>query len=148
MNFRWALLLFSALLSVSCEKTVINRGYAVDAVDFSSIVIGKDTAQSVFEKVGSPTICSSVEEKRGGYNWYYISKKLEKSGFLEPEVVAQKNIIISFDTNGIVRDVKESSYEGEVETVKEETKTDGKGTGIINETFGGLGKYMKRYQNK
>ena len=66
---------------------------------------------------------------------------------MDPKVVDQKTIEISFDANGIVSAVKERSGENKIEIVKDVTETSGKGTGITNEIFGGLGKYRKRYQD-
>ena len=147
MKFVCALFLsLSLVFSTACEKTVMTRGYALDFSDFSTIKVGKDDAQDVFEKVGSPTIRSSVENEHGGYSWYYVYKRTEKNGFLDPKVLDQKTVVVTFDSKGIVSSVKESSYEKRIDLVKEETKTEGKGTGILSETFGGLGKYRKNYQ--
>lgn len=142
-----SLLGFILFLS-GCEKTVINRGYVLNAENFLKISIGKDNAQTVFEKVGSPTIRSSVMSDTGGYSWYYISKKTEKNGFWDPKVIDQRTIIVSFDSNDIVKSVTESTYEKDINIVADKTKTDGKDAGILGETFGGLGKYMKRYKDK
>lgn len=142
-------LVFSCVMFITaCEKTVVNRGYILNSVDFSKISIGKDDAQSVFEKVGSPTIRSSIVSENGGYNWYYVSKRTEKNGFLDPKVVSQKTIVVSFDANNVVTSVSESDYEKDIEIVNDKTKTAGKDAGILGETFGGLGKYMKRYKDK
>jgi outer membrane protein assembly factor BamE (lipoprotein component of BamABCDE complex) len=127
---------------------VINRGYTLQLADFSKIVVGKDTAESVFKGFGSPTIRSTVQGKNGEYSWYYVSKKMEKNGFLDPKVVDQKTIIVTFSADGVVRSVKESTYERPISVVKEKTKTEGKTLGVISETFGGLGKYSKRYLDK
>jgi outer membrane protein assembly factor BamE (lipoprotein component of BamABCDE complex) len=132
----------------SCEKVVINRGYTLQLADFSKIVVGKDTAESVFRAFGSPTMRSTVKRQNGEFSWYYVSKRLEKNGFLDPKVVDQKTIIVTFGSDGTVRSVKESTYEKPVSIVSEKTKTEGKTGGVISETFGGLGKYSKRYLDK
>lgn len=147
MKFAYTLsLVLSMLCSNACERAVMTRGYALEFSDFSKILIGTDNVQTVFEKVGSPTIRSSVENEKGGFSWYYVYKRTEKNGFLDPKVLEQKTVVVSFDTNGIVRSVVNSSDEKQIDLVKDQTVTEGKGTGILNETFGGLGKYRKRYQ--
>ncbi len=146
MKFAGALLSFALLFTTACEKTVVTRGYALDFSDFSKIIVGKDDAQAVFEKVGSPTIRSSVENEKGGYSWYYAYKRTEKNGFLDPKVLEQKTIAVNFDSQGIVRSITESTGEKEIALVKEKTETAGKNAGIFGETFGGLGKYRKRYE--
>ena len=142
-----------ALLSVvplvcatACEKTVYMHGYAMDFSDFKKIKVGQDNAQAVMEKVGSPTICSSFEDKRGGYRWFYVSKRVEKNGFLGAKVLDQKTVVVSFNANDVVTSVNEKVGERNIDIVKEETATTGKGTGVVNELFGGLGKYRKQYQ--
>ncbi|MDR1289210.1 MAG: outer membrane protein assembly factor BamE [Holosporales bacterium] len=143
------LFFFIVLLGfTACEKVVVNRGYVVQLADFSKIVVGKDTARSVFSRFGSPTMRSSVKADNGEYSWYYVSKRMEKDGFLDPKVIDQKTMVITFGADGIVRSVRESTYERPVSVVTEKTKTEGKTKGVVSETFGGLGKYMNRYLDK
>ena len=140
-----ALLISSVFVFSACEKTIINHGYVIESADFKKITVGKDNANSVYALFGSPTMRSSVISKDGSYNWYYVSKMTEKNGFLDPVVISQKTVIVKFDKNATVMSVTESSYEKSINTVSEKTKTEGKTAGVIGETFGGLGKYMKRY---
>ena len=130
----------------ACEKTIYTRGCAMDFSDFKKIIIGRDDAQAVIEKVGSPAISSSIEDERGGYDWFYVSKRVEKNGFLDAKVLDQKMVIVSFNSHDVVTSIKESTEERHVEFVKEQTETSGKGTGVTSEIFGGLGKYRKRYE--
>ena len=147
MKLACVIVVLSVIFNAGCEKTMYTRGYSVDFSDFKSIRVGKDDAQAVFDKVGSPSIRSSVEDEKGQYSWYYVTKKTEKNGFLDPKVIEQKTVEISFDASGIVSSVKERRGENKIEIVKDVTETSGKGTGIANEILGGLGKYRKRYQD-
>jgi outer membrane protein assembly factor BamE (lipoprotein component of BamABCDE complex) len=139
------LLLIQALCLSACEKNIINRGYIVSMADFRGIAVGKDTNSDVMSKVGSPTMRSSIRSENGDYSWYYVYKKSEKNGFLDPKIIEQKIIAVTFSANGIVRSVKECAGGADVKAVSEKTKTSGKTKGVLGETFGGLGKYMKRY---
>lgn len=135
------------LLFVSgCEKVVINRGYDVNTADFSTIKIGTDTAKSVFAKLGSPTLRSSVLDENGGYRWFYSAKQMTKLGFMNPKTVRAKTYIITFNSSDIVKSVEQSSYENPVvierDTVPAKT---GKTKGIVKEVFGGMGKYLDAY---
>lgn len=136
------------LLLTSCETTVINRGYVVESADFSKIKVGKDDARVVFTMLGSPTIRSTVKDENGNFRWYYVYKKTEKTSFLDPKIVDHKTMIVTFNSNAIVVSVTESTYEKSIAIVTDKTKTEGKTGGIASETFGGLGKYMKRYTDK
>ncbi|MDR1234393.1 MAG: outer membrane protein assembly factor BamE [Holosporales bacterium] len=136
-----------ALLAVSgCETTVFNRGYVIKTADFSKIIAGKSRAADVFTMFGSPTMRSSIQGVDGEYCWYYVSKKTEKNGFLDPKTVDRKTVIISFGPDGVVRSVNESKYEKEINPIGEQTKTEGKTGGIVSEAFAGLGKYSKRFK--
>ena len=142
-----ALLFIAPLVCMTaCEKTVYMRGYAMDFSNFKKIRIGKDDAQAVLDKVGSPTMRSSVEDEHGGYSWFYVSRRTEKNGFLDAKVTDRKAVEVAFNANGIVTSIKENVTERDMKFVKEETEASGKGTGLTNELFGGLGKYRERYK--
>lgn len=139
------LLIFTWCLPGCSNNTVINRGYDVATVDFSQIKPGTDTIQDVWDKFGSPTIRSSVIQPNGDYCWYYSSKNLTKSGFLKPTLQSKQLWIITFNKNNIVKSIKLSNNENPVHMVSDTSKSGGKTKGVINETFGGIGKYMHKY---
>jgi outer membrane protein assembly factor BamE (lipoprotein component of BamABCDE complex) len=130
----------------SCEKTVINHGYLIETVDFSTIKVGVDNAESVRKAFGEPTVKSSVIGPDGSYSWYYVSKKVEKVGAFAPKVLDKKTIIVSFNKNGVVTSVKEGSGEKDIAIVRDKTATGGKTAGVAGEAFGGFGKYIKRFR--
>lgn len=147
-NIWIAMVLVCALFGSACEKNVINRGVVFDSVDYKKVIVGKDDAVSVFNKIGSPTFRSSVSSENGEYSWYYVSKRTEKNGFLDPKIVDQNTVIITFSKSNKVISVNTSSVDKEIKSVKDTTKTAGKTAGVFGETFGGLGKYLKPYMDK
>ena len=138
------LLIFTCCLS-GCNNTVINRGYDVATVDFSQLKPGKDTIQNVFDKFGSPTIRSSVIHQNGDYCWYYSSKNLTKSGFLKPTLQNKQLWIITFDKNNIVKSIELCRGEHQIHMASSTSKSGGKSKGVLQETFGGIGKYIHKY---
>lgn len=144
---RFVCLLSSVLVFSSCEKVVINRGYIVEPEDFKKIKVGQNNAMEVYSHLGAPTMRSSIVASDGSYSWYYVSKVTEKTSFMDPVVIDQKTMVITFDKSGIVRSVSESTYEKPVSAVSDKTETAGKTAGVIGEAFGGLGKYMNRYSD-
>lgn len=148
MSFVRAFFLVSCLFLASCEKTVLNRGYIMESADFSKIVVGKDDARAVFKAFGSPTMRSTLKDDMENYSWYYVSKRAEKTGPLDPSIVDQKTMVVTFDKNNVVLSVKDATHEHDIQTVSETTQTEGKSKGLIGETFGGMGKYLKRYTKK
>ncbi|MDR0695742.1 MAG: outer membrane protein assembly factor BamE [Holosporales bacterium] len=127
---------------------MINRGYDVKQEEFNHIIVGQDTAQTVFNRFGSPTVRSTVLGEDGSYSWYYVSKKSEKNGFLEPKVVEQTTMIVTFKSNDVVKSVTRGTGEQSVAAVNEKTMTHGKTGGIVSEAFGGLGKYRKQFEQQ
>ncbi len=144
---RFICLLSSVLIFSACEKVVINRGCIIESEHFKKIKIGKNSAMEVYSYLGSPTVRSSVVALDGSYSWYYVSKITEKTGFMDPVVIDQKTMVITFDKNSIVKSISESTYEKPVSTVGAKTDTAGKTAGVFSETFGGIGKYMNRYSD-
>jgi outer membrane protein assembly factor BamE (lipoprotein component of BamABCDE complex) len=140
---------FLSLLSLSaCETTIVNHGHIAEVDDFKKIVVGKDSVNSVFGSLGTPTMISSIPDKNGGFSWYYVSKVTKKTSFWDPKVIDYRTVAVTFGKEGIVRSIAESTYEKPVPIVSEKTKTKGKTAGVFGETFAGVGRYMKHYMNK
>jgi outer membrane protein assembly factor BamE (lipoprotein component of BamABCDE complex) len=147
MKFRIvAILVVSIVCFSSCERTVVNHGYLIETVDFSTVKVGTDNSKSVFKVFGEPTIRSSIVGQDGSYSWYYVSKRVEKTGAFAPKVVAKKTMIITFNRNDIVTAVKEGTGEKDISIVRDKTATGGKTAGVAGEAFGGFGKYIKRFK--
>ena len=132
-------------LELGCERKVINHGYGMETADFDKIIIGKDTIEDVFKKLGSPTIRSSVVHSNGDYCWYYAAKRMKKFGFMKPTVIDQKIYIITFNNKNIVKSLEKSSYERTIHMVSDTTKSGGRTQGVFKETFGGVGKHMQKF---
>ena len=144
-NYSYVVLLIFICCLSGCDNTVINRGYDVATADFKKIIPGKDTIQDVFDKFGSPTVRSSVIQHNGDYCWYYSSKHLTKSGFLKPTLQSKQLWIITFGKNNVVNSVKLSNNEVPINMIYDSSKSGGKTKGVVKETFGGIGKYLHKY---
>lgn len=148
VNKLFFVLVIIVMLS-GCEHAIINRGYDVETADFTQIKVGKDTATDVFNKLGSPTVRSSVLHTNGDYCWYYSAKQQTKFGFMNPKTVRVMNYVITFNSSDVVKAIDKSSYEKPVvlerDTIRSES---GKTKGIFKETFAGMGKYMDMYNKK
>ncbi|MBR1944034.1 MAG: hypothetical protein IJ848_00995 [Alphaproteobacteria bacterium] len=144
-NYSYIVLLVFVCCLSGCNNTVINRGYDVATADFKSIVPGKDTIQDVFDRFGSPTVRSSVVHSNGDYCWYYSAKNLTKSGFLNPTLQNKQLWIVTFDKKNVVKSVKLSNIEVPVHMISDSSKSGGNTKGVRKELFGGIGKYLHKY---
>lgn len=127
------------LLQVSaCTPQMANRGAVLEAEQVQKIVIGESSRENILNLLGSPTQVSTFDEKI----WYYISRKTEQYSFLDPEIIAQKNIAIQFDEAGIVTTLNEfdASDAKTFAPVARRTPTYGKETTFIEQLIGNVGR--------
>ena len=123
---------------VSCSPSIINEGYQLDTTKLDKIIVLKDTKQTVYSKLGSPSSKTSFNDK----TWLYIGKKTEQKAFFSPVVLSQKVIKITFDKNDIVKDISQLSLKDgkNVEPVNSTTPSLGKKLGLFEQLFGNLGR--------
>ena len=91
--------LFGAFLALSaCAPQFSNHGYIPLQDDLDLVEVGKDTRETVAEKVGVPT--SSGVLTNSGY--YYVRMRKRAIGPFAPEEVDRQVVAISFSESGVV----------------------------------------------
>jgi outer membrane protein assembly factor BamE (lipoprotein component of BamABCDE complex) len=125
-------------LIMGCSPTFDNRGYETENRDFSKIISGQATKQTVEETFGSPSTISVFKPEI----WFYISKQTETTAFLTPTTLDLTTYEISFNDAGIVTKVMERKGEHarEIKPVSRETPSAGHQTGLLREVFSNFGK--------
>ena len=78
-------------------QTLNVRGQYMSDQDLEQIIAKKPTKETVIEMVGSPTYVPSFSID----NWYYIQRSLTSRAWLEPKVVEQRIIKITFNNNKV-----------------------------------------------
>lgn len=137
---------FLLLMFTGCSnKTVVNRGYDFTSANFSKIIIGKDKIEDVFQKLGSPTLRSTVLQANGDFYWYYATEQKVQSGAFLSRTEYKKLYCVKFNKYGVVQAANMIDGENKITSVTETTKTTGKSKGIFKELFGGMGKNLERY---
>lgn len=133
--------ILSSLLA-SCSPTVDNRGYEIDNRDFTQIISGKTTKQTVEEVFGSPSTISSFKPE----TWFFVSKQTETKAFLTPTTLELVTYEITFNDADIVTKVIERKGENarEVKPIKRETPSAGHQTGLLREVFSNFGKISSK----
>jgi len=129
-------------LSISaCDPKVDNRGYVSNAAWKDNITIGKTTKDEVLATFGSPSSQASF----GDETWYYISERKEATAFLKPEVVDQKVVRLTFDTNGVVSNMEtfDKSSSKDFDVAKRVTPTEGHQLGFVEQILGNIGRFNK-----
>jgi outer membrane protein assembly factor BamE (lipoprotein component of BamABCDE complex) len=123
----------------ACAPTIQQEGNVPDADQVVMINPGVDDKNRVNQLLGSPSAVSAFEDR----TWYYISRRTEQTAFLDPEVVEQEVLAISFDAQNIVQDMKVYGLEHGrmVAMVDRVTPTHGNDLTIVQQVLGNLGRF-------
>ena len=136
--------LFLAVFLAGCYPTIDSRGFNPETLDLTKIQIGIDTKQSIQEKFGSPSTGSSFPTENQEQNWYYISKKTSTTSFYHPKTLEQQTVVITFDAQGIVRNVQKFQGEHPVVPIDRKTETTGYESSVMRDIFGNFGRYSSQ----
>ena len=79
------------------------RGYVPDEDRLVRLEPGRQTRDEVQELLGSPASQGVFDAEQ---SWYYIMRKTHQFAFLQPEVLEQRVVVVHFDNEGTLRDVR------------------------------------------
>jgi len=99
---RATLLALACALAVACSPIVRQHGYVPPDDQLAEIEVGRDTRDSVAEKVGRP-LNEGVGPERA---WYYVSSTHRTIGPRKPRVIARDIVAIRFTDDGAVENVE------------------------------------------
>ena len=97
------ILLTSVLLS--CTTNIKNHGYIPSKSDLETLVIGKDTKQSIAKKIGLPATAGL----EGAY--YYVRSTFNAPGFKSAQLVDRKVVVLSFDQRSKLKNIETFSVD-------------------------------------
>lgn len=128
-----------AVLLAACAPRIDQRGNKPDEDQVVQINPGVDDKNRVAELIGTPSTISTFDDR----TWYYISKRTETIGFLDPDVTDQQVLAITFSEEGVVDSMRIYGQEDgrTVAYVDRITPTEGKDLTVIQQLFGNLGRF-------
>jgi outer membrane protein assembly factor BamE (lipoprotein component of BamABCDE complex) len=128
-----------ALSFAACSGREDSRGVQIDPEILAEITPGEHSREEVAEILGSPSSTALFDRE----TWYYISEHTETLAFFAPEVSERKIIVLTFDAEGVVADLKVLGKEDgrSFSTVDRETPSVGKELTFLDQIFGNLGRY-------
>jgi outer membrane protein assembly factor BamE (lipoprotein component of BamABCDE complex) len=123
---------------VACTTIVRNHGYVPDDTDLAKVELGKDTRESVAEKIGRP----SAQGLLNDVGWFYVQSRFETVGPREPREVARQVVAVTFNDKGVVDDIGRYGLEdGQVVPISRRvTETNIKGIGFIRQLLANFGR--------
>lgn len=127
-----------------CAKEYYHHGFSFEQNNVALIKVGQATEDLVLKELGSPTSKSKVD----GLTYYYIASTSEKIAFLDPKIVEQRVLAISFDPKGVVKSIKEHNLDDAQEIAFSEDLIEIQGNTLspVEQIFSNIGKFNKKEQ--
>lgn len=126
----------------ACSPVVATRGHMVEADRLAEIQTGSSRREDVAAVLGTPTAAGTFDSSV----WYYIGQKTEKTAFFQPEVVERQVVVVHFDPEGVVSDIKtlDKSAGQDVEIVDRATPTHGRELTFLEQMIGNVGRFSAK----
>ncbi len=94
-------------IAVGCSRLEDRIGYIPDESALSSVVVGRDTRDTVPVIIGRPST-QGVVNKDG---WYYVRSDYERFLWREPIEVDRQVVAVTFDDTGVVSNIERFGLE-------------------------------------
>ncbi|MBV8915512.1 MAG: outer membrane protein assembly factor BamE [Acetobacteraceae bacterium] len=133
-------LLLAALPCCSVVETPRTaRGNKVDPDLLKELVPGTSTRADVTSLLGSPTARATFDDNQ----WIYISETTHTRIGRTPGVLAQDVTVLTFDGNGVLRDIKRLNGDDSrpVEVVTRATPSPGSEASFLQQLLGNVGRF-------
>ena len=120
-------------MAVACTPMTESQGNNLDPELVKGIKPGLHNRAQVSRILGTPSSTATFDRNI----WYYISKRTERLAFFEPEIVDQNVVVVIFNDDGMVSEVKRVNGVDarEVDLVARVTPTRGKELGLMGQLF-------------
>ena len=143
MNSKQCLSTISLTLTffmAGCSPRIDHHGKLPEPENLKQLKIGVDTQEDVLRSIGSPTTVSVFDPMV----WLYVHRTTETSSFLTPKVLDQKQVIVSFDTKGILKNITIQEKETDIQPSSDKTPSPGFEPTWLQQIFGNYGRFAKK----
>ena len=123
----------------ACSRLDERVGYVPDDSALASVVVGRDTRDTVPVIIGRP----SSEGVLNDDGWYYVRSDYERFLWREREEVDRQVVVVTFDSDGIVSNVERFGLEqGRVVVInRRQTDSNIEGVSILRQLFANVGTF-------
>ncbi|MBF9032021.1 outer membrane protein assembly factor BamE [Rhodobacterales bacterium HKCCE3408] len=104
---RTGLALVAALALAACSATFQNHGFVPEEEELEAILPGVDTRESLELSLGQPSAAGIIREDA----WFYAAYRVRNFAYQAPEVIERDIVAITFDDDGVVRNVERFGLE-------------------------------------
>ncbi|MEZ5648243.1 MAG: outer membrane protein assembly factor BamE [Alphaproteobacteria bacterium] len=126
---------------IGCAQSTVTQGNMLDEARISKVAVGESTKEDVAAILGSPSAVGTFDDA----HWYYIGRQSQKTAFFDPELKDQQIIMISFNDDGVVTEVKKTGLEEvrDISPVARSTPTSGQEVTVMKQLLGNVGRFNK-----
>ena len=122
----------------ACSPVFRNHGYVPTEQDLALVEVGKDTRETVGEKIGRPTTSGLLND----VGWFYVQSRYKHLGPRAPQEVERQVLAVTFNEAGTVENVARYGLEdGKVVQISRRvTEPNVKGLSFIQQILGSFGR--------
>ena len=122
----------------ACTPVTAQHGNLLQDFQIEEVHVGEHTRSDVLRILGSPTTQSTFNNDV----WYYIGQETEKRSILDQEVVEERIVAVTFDTNGIVNTIEHlDGNRQNIPYARTKTPTHGNDLTFMQQLLGNLGRF-------
>ena len=127
------------VLLAACHMPVDQRGNLPTEAQLKEVKPGVTDKATVTRLLGSPSSIAAFDTD----TWYYISQKTKEIAFFKPELVDQEVLVIAFDKEGVVREIRHRGLEDRVAVVPNPNATPAAGRefSFLEQLIGNFGRF-------
>ena len=130
--------LAAVLATAACTAVYRNHGYVPEPQDLALVEVGKDTRETVAEKIGRP----SAQGLLNDVGWFYVQSRFKHYGPKEPQEIDRQVVAVTFNDAGVVTNIGRYGLEDGrvVEISRRVTETNVKASGFIRQLLTNVGR--------
>ena len=127
-----------AVTLLACAPVFRNHGYIPAEPDLAAIEVGRDTRDTVAEKIGRPSASGLLND----VGWFYVQSRWEHKGGRTPKELDRQVVAITFNEAGNVSNIERFGLErGQVVALSRRvTESNIRGVGVLRQLFGSIGR--------
>lgn len=122
----------------ACSAVYRNHGYVPAEEELAQIEVGKDTRETVGQKIGRPSTSGLLND----VGWFYVQSRYKLVGPREPKEIDRQVLAVTFTEAGVVDNIARYGLEDGrvVEISRRVTETNVKGLSFIQQILGSFGR--------
>lgn len=126
------------LLAAACTAIYRNHGYVPAEDELATVVVGKDTRETVAQKIGRPTAQGLLND----VGWFYVQSRFKHYGPKEPQEIDRQVVAVTFTEAGVVDGVGRYGLEDGrvIDISRRVTDSNIKGISFIRQLLGSIGR--------